>query len=448
MSVTRFKYPKFNALSNDGNPLSGGKLYSYAAGTTTPLPTYADPEGLTLNPNPIILNSRGDASIFLDSTKTYKFVLKDSNDVEIWSVDNFVATEFSKKDLSNTVDGSVTTALIAEEAVTTEKAHKGYVPAGDFVGTSFVVSGFDSSIDTITTNKINVTNGVAILKQASGSAYTIEKSSNSFVASLAGATYYLYLNSDGSWDWDTSATTDPNGLLLCTVTTDSTGAITSLTDGRTFVGIDFVRQSATEMQNVGPLKIPGRGTNTPGTILQTDYVGNFYKTIFSNDGSGNFGLSLNWAGYDATYITTGNGASRVVLMGDGGDGIIDLNVAPIGTAGDPISAKSLRITSGGAFTWDGATVFTTANSPYTASYAKFANGMIIQWGTGVYVGATSSVVVTLPTAFTSALGVALAAEGNTGSDCSVSVSTATLTTITIYNPSTSARYVNWIAIGI
>jgi hypothetical protein len=46
-------------LDNSGNILSGGKLYSYAAGTTTPQITYTSASGSTPHTNPIILNSAG-----------------------------------------------------------------------------------------------------------------------------------------------------------------------------------------------------------------------------------------------------------------------------------------------------------------------------------------------------------------------------------------------------
>lgn len=71
----------------NGNPLAGGKLYTYAAGTTTPLATYTDSSGGTPNTNPVILDSRGEANIWLGSD-VYKFKLTTSTDVELWTVDN------------------------------------------------------------------------------------------------------------------------------------------------------------------------------------------------------------------------------------------------------------------------------------------------------------------------------------------------------------------------
>lgn len=82
--------PKQQFLDANGNPLSGGKVYTYAAGTTTPLVTYTDESGTTPNTNPVILDSRGEAAIWLGVT-SYKFKLTTSTDVEIWTVDNIVS---------------------------------------------------------------------------------------------------------------------------------------------------------------------------------------------------------------------------------------------------------------------------------------------------------------------------------------------------------------------
>lgn len=67
-------------------PLAGGKLYTYAAGTLTPLVTYSNSDG-TQNTNPVILDSTGRAVIYRSSA-SYKFILKTSADVTIWTRDN------------------------------------------------------------------------------------------------------------------------------------------------------------------------------------------------------------------------------------------------------------------------------------------------------------------------------------------------------------------------
>jgi hypothetical protein len=81
-------------FDNNGAPLTGGKLYTYAAGTTTPQATYTTNTGGTAHANPIILDSAGRVSaggqIWVTVGVSYKFVLKTSVDVQIWSADNIV----------------------------------------------------------------------------------------------------------------------------------------------------------------------------------------------------------------------------------------------------------------------------------------------------------------------------------------------------------------------
>ena len=79
--------PKLQFFGTDGLPLVGGKLYTYAAGTTTPLATYVDATGTTTNTNPVILDSNGECDVWLSNTLNYKYVLKDADDVLMYTVD-------------------------------------------------------------------------------------------------------------------------------------------------------------------------------------------------------------------------------------------------------------------------------------------------------------------------------------------------------------------------
>jgi hypothetical protein len=79
--------PKLQFFGADGLPLVGGKLFTYAAGTTTPLASYTDYTGVTANTNPVILDSTGSASVWLPDTTSYKYVLKTSADVLLYTVD-------------------------------------------------------------------------------------------------------------------------------------------------------------------------------------------------------------------------------------------------------------------------------------------------------------------------------------------------------------------------
>lgn len=80
--------PRFTQVDASGNPLVGGRLYTYVNGTTTPQTTYRDAAGTIANTNPIILDSLGSAVIFLGTGLVYTFVMKDANDALIWSQDS------------------------------------------------------------------------------------------------------------------------------------------------------------------------------------------------------------------------------------------------------------------------------------------------------------------------------------------------------------------------
>lgn len=77
-------------FDDNGVPLTGGKLYTYAAGTTTPKAAYTDYTGATPHTNPIILDAAGrpPSEVWLTFGDAYKFILKDSNDTLVGTFDN------------------------------------------------------------------------------------------------------------------------------------------------------------------------------------------------------------------------------------------------------------------------------------------------------------------------------------------------------------------------
>lgn len=81
-------------FDNSGNVLTGGKIYTYLAGTTTPATTYTTPIGTVANSNPIVANAAGRLTdeIWFPVSGSYKFVLKDANDVLLATYDNIPTT--------------------------------------------------------------------------------------------------------------------------------------------------------------------------------------------------------------------------------------------------------------------------------------------------------------------------------------------------------------------
>lgn len=82
-------------FDNTGKPLAGGKLYTYAAGTSTPQATYTTSAGTIAQANPMVLDSAGrvpvGGEIWIPAGVSVKFVLQDSTGVTIQTLDNISA---------------------------------------------------------------------------------------------------------------------------------------------------------------------------------------------------------------------------------------------------------------------------------------------------------------------------------------------------------------------
>ena len=144
-------------LGSDGVPLAGGLLYTYQAGSSTPLAAYTNNQGNIACANPIVLGTNGVAptEIWLNSSYSYKFVLATSANVTLYTYDNIAGIP-SSASLVNVPSGAI---LVWSGAVSAVPS--GYVLCNGTNGTpnlqdSFVVGagnsfsvnatgGFDSS---------------------------------------------------------------------------------------------------------------------------------------------------------------------------------------------------------------------------------------------------------------------------------------------------------------
>lgn len=112
--------PWFTGLDDNGNPVANGKLFTYAAGTTTKLATYSDVGLTTPNANPTILDAGGRATLYLSPGSSYKFVLSPSTDTDpptnpIKTADNISAIPTSSSNLE--VQGGAGEAIAAGQGV-------------------------------------------------------------------------------------------------------------------------------------------------------------------------------------------------------------------------------------------------------------------------------------------------------------------------------------------
>jgi hypothetical protein len=215
--------PRLQFFASNGSFLVGGKLYTYAAGTTTPLTTYTTSTGLIANTNPIILDSRGEASVWFGTSK-YKFVLKDANDVEIWTQDQLQG--YANTDGSNafgtwpiSITGNAATATTATTATYATTAGSAGSVTGGYVskivaGTNITISP-GSGVGDVTVNAASAGGTVTSVSGAGTSGFTltggpITSSGTLTVTPPAPSTSGNVLTSDGT-NWTSAA---PAGTTL------------------------------------------------------------------------------------------------------------------------------------------------------------------------------------------------------------------------------------------
>lgn len=107
-------------FTNSGAVLTGGKIYTYAAGTSTPEPTYTTASGTIAHTNPIVLDAAGrvpdSGEIWLTDGVAYKFVLKTSTDVLIATYDNISGINSNFVNFTN--DQEIQTATAGQTVFT------------------------------------------------------------------------------------------------------------------------------------------------------------------------------------------------------------------------------------------------------------------------------------------------------------------------------------------
>lgn len=89
---------KAKFFDNAGRPAVGYKLFTYAAGTSTKLATYANQTTGSPNTNPVILDFRGEANIWMPPNVAYKLIFSPPTDTDpptspIWTIDNIVNSQ-------------------------------------------------------------------------------------------------------------------------------------------------------------------------------------------------------------------------------------------------------------------------------------------------------------------------------------------------------------------
>lgn len=229
-----------------GEPLAGGKLYTYIAGTTTPQATYTDATETTANANPIILDANGECSLWLGSS-SYKILLTDSADVSQWTQDYVNQSSIQSLASADYLENLGITCSTNSNALTVNvKTASGDVPG---VG-SPVRAGFRSS---------SLASGLVSLVEII-SPLSMTVSAGSTLGHTSGVDLYIYvylINYNGVAELAVSGTFYPESSLVTTVAEGGAGGADTLA----------TIYSITARTNV-PIRLIGRLTSNQVTAGQ------------------------------------------------------------------------------------------------------------------------------------------------------------------------------------
>lgn len=142
-------YPRYKAWKANGvSPAAGYYLYTYVSNSTVPKATYSDGTLETANANPIVLDSNGEATIFL-SPGDYRFDLKTPGGALINTFDpvNSSSTGGSGTSSLGTVESIAALRLLTPPAIATSYQVLGYYAVGDFGGGLFYFNPLSAATD-------------------------------------------------------------------------------------------------------------------------------------------------------------------------------------------------------------------------------------------------------------------------------------------------------------
>jgi hypothetical protein len=241
--VTPIVQPRVTFVNADGGPCAGCNLWTYAAGTTTPLATYTDATGTSQNTNPIILDAAGGANIWLGAN-SYKLILKDASGATIWSVDQIRSGSLLPCSSANAIQAanSAVNGLNCDPAIT---------------------------INTVT-HTINIgtlsTNYVTIGALGTPTSWTFDTTSPATAAASIGAM------------GDGAGTTTPNRIALSTSTAHAITYSSAIPDGITAI----TRAPTDNSTNIATTAYVA----TPGGISPTALIINGGSALTDNQGTG------------------------------------------------------------------------------------------------------------------------------------------------------------------
>lgn len=280
-----------------GDPLVGGQVETYLAGSSTPAATYTSDTGLVQNSNPIILNSLGYApnAVWLSSGVTYKIIIKNADGAVLRTIDNVAGINDASVSQSQWVQSGLTPTYISATSFSlvgdqTAIFHVGRrlqtLNTSGLIYSTIATSTFGAGVTTITT--VN-DSGVLDLGLSQVSYGLISADNSSFPGALLGPANTIALTDD-------STTNAAHYLTFA----DGTAGQENLKTDTTKLAYNPSTGDLTGQAQVGDVKYTARSTAPTGwlkangaAVSRTTYAALFAAigtTFGAGDGSTTFNL--------------------------------------------------------------------------------------------------------------------------------------------------------------
>jgi hypothetical protein len=363
--------PKLQFFDSNGDPLVGGKVYTYEAGTNTPKATYQDYEENTLNTNPVTLDARGEAEIRLVSG-SYKFIIRDSAEGLINTIDNVQSQSASFKTSATFLDGAY--IELREQAVNGVNYNRIKSPASLAGNTTYTLPSADGA-----SGQVMRTDGAGVMSWVNNGLVATTNKTTTYLATTAdniincdatsaGFTVTLYPASGNTGKW-----------LIIRKTDSSLNAVTI--DGNLSETIDS--SATTTLNTIGEsIHLVCDGTNWYSVSRKIPQV----MTSFTPTGSwstnttytGLWRRNGKFADFQVKVALSGAPTSASLYIDLPSGFVIDTSVLLVG------GATSSELPSNGAIVDGGTTFFAAVGYYYNGETSRVY--VFTRTASGTYVG--------------------------------------------------------------
>lgn len=368
-------------FNNAGVVLSGGLIYTYLAGTTTPVPTYTDSTAATPNANPIVIGSNGRLAneVWLANGVAVKFVLTDANTNILQTQDFVPGINSTNLILSEWVPGLTATYISASSFsvvgnnVATYQVNRRIqysVTGGTFYGT-ISASSYGGGITTVTFSA-----------DSTGMDSSLSAVNYGFMSAVNNSIPSIFASTVSANVW--TSTQNFTGSTI-TVPTQAPGDNSTKAASTEFATAAIAAQAFSTA-------LPSQTGNAGKTITTNGTTASWVMSLPSGatttlyGGSGSAGVAQNVTLDSSLSLAAGvlSVVSRVMLFGDGSDG--NVTVSGSLTLSRDMFYNNLTLSAGCAITTSGYRIFVAGTLDISAAPAG-----AIKWNGNNGANATSIV---------------------------------------------------------